>query len=170
MVGSGGNNFKGNNSFTVTLTADNDGGTAAVSTVALFRGTGAGSSDSLPAGITISGDYDNYTELQNALRDTGMNITEMMLESTTTTHFTGVRKIQLYERLINNLAGPIQEIRLSKYKTDSGGGVSTTLLIADKPFFSTPRTVMNVEVIKNAAITFTFYYDFVEDKKAIAAN
>lgn len=169
QLGAGGNNFQGTKSFTITLTADNDAGTAAVTTVPIIRGTGAGSTDALPAGITLSGDYDNYNELNNAFRDTAISVKEIVMESTTTTHFSGTRKIDLYERQMNNVAGPIQTVRLNKYKTDSGGGVSTTLTIADVPFFVTPRTVMTVEVIKNAAVSITFIYDFEESKKAIAA-
>lgn len=168
--GGGGNDFQPTQQVTITLTADNDAGTAAISTVPFMRGTGGGSSDGLPAGITMSGDYDSYTELQNAFRDTGINIEQIILESDTTAHFNGTRKIVRYERLFNNVAGPTETIYLNKYKTDSGGGVSTTAIIADKPFFVTPRTVFNVEVIKNSSITITLEYNFEEKYKPVTSS
>lgn len=168
QLGVGGNDFEESMSSTITISADNDAGTAATSTVAFIRGTGQGSTDSLPAGVTISGDFDNYTELQNAFRDTGINIKEIILESDTTAHFEGTRKITRFERRFNGVSGPTDTIRLNKYKTDSGGGVSTTCIITDKPFFVTPRTVMNVEVIKNSDLTITIVYDYEEAKKAVA--
>lgn len=167
-LGAGGNNFQGTNSFTITIAADNDAGTAALTTFNLIRGTGAGSEAALPAGITISGDFTNFAELNNAFRDTGINVTELVLETATTAHYEGTKKIQMYERQMNNVAGPITDIYLNKYKTDSGGGVSTTLSIPDRPFFITPRTVMSVQIIKNASLTFTFMYNFAENKKPIA--
>lgn len=168
QLGGGGNNFQSTQQCVINIVTDNESGTATENDVALIRGTGDGSSDALPTGVTISGDYDNYNELQAAFRDTGIMVRQIILESTTTTHFTGTKKITRYERLFNNKRGPEEVIYLNTYKTDSGGGVSTTCIIPDKPFFVTPRTVMIFEALKNSVLTVTFIYDFEEKVKPIA--
>lgn len=164
-VQGGGNDFQQTKQVVITLTAS--GLADPISTVHLFRGTGEGSATALPTGITMSGDYSNIDQFNNAVRDTAINIREIVLESTTTDHFGGTYKIERYKRYFNNEISGKELIYLNKYKTDSGGGVSTTLTISDRPIFVTPRTVMTFMVKQSANMTITLIYDYEEDRKAV---
>lgn len=169
QLGAGGNDFSASMDFTQTFTADNDGGTAAVSVVALVRGCGKGSAAGLPPGITMGGDHDNYNEMQDSFQKTGIRLTELVLDSANTAHFTGTRAITLYERPFNGRPAKQQKILLSKYKVSDGSGTNSTLTLTfATPIVVTERTVILIEVIKNSALTVTGIYDYEETLRPLA--
>lgn len=166
-LGAGGNRFGASKDFTQTFTAD--GTAAAVTTVKLCRGAGKGSSDGMGTGITISGDHDDYEELQDSFQKTGIMLTELVFDSSNTAHFTGTRSVTMYERPFNGRQVQPHKILLSKYKVSDGSGTNTTLTLTfAQPILITPRTVIEIEVLQSAALTVTGYYSFEEELRPIA--
>lgn len=169
QFGAAGNTFKGSMNFTLTYTADNDAGTAGVSTVQLKRACGKGSATGLPAGVTMTGDFTSQNELQDSFNHTLIKLDRIVLESATTAHFTGVRKITMYELPFNGRTPEKAEILLSEFKVSDGSGTNSTLtLVFQEPIYITPRTVIELELIKNSALSITGFYSWQETSKALA--
>lgn len=147
------NNFGTNNTLDFTVTADNAGGTAALNTVYILAGRGDTAYQSLPSGVTVSGDYDDWANLRDYLNNIPMTITQIQLKTDDTDNF-GYR-IETGNMNPNRQNEKISRIDLTKYRQPTGNGYADSLTIADQAIAAIPQTFLSLQLLKNTYIRVT---------------
>ncbi len=146
------NNFGKRNLIDLTFTADNAVGTADLSDVALFPGCGAGAITTLPAGVTVSGDYASIAAYYDYCQRMKFPVTNIWMQSADTANFDG--KLT-YGLIMPNGTQPNQSfLQLSGKKVSTGNGFADNININDLPLMVMPNLQVKFSLKKNTKIRF----------------
>lgn len=153
------NTFTSSNRLKFSLTADNAGGTAAISPVYLKPQVQVAANQTLPAGVTYAGDFASWAEFMDYLLHIRNRIRGFQIQSADTTNF--ARGIEIGEALPNLLIPKKQLIDFTGYRQSNGNGYSDTIVITDiTPIIFWPALYALLQGInKNSTMTFTLFID-----------
>lgn len=154
VTSSGGNVITPTSKIVITITADNVNA-AAISSFNLFSGRGDTSFSDLPAGLSVSGDYADWGNLQDYLKNVPMLIQGMSLKTSDTDNF-GYR-MTLFDTNPNRANEKSTYVDLVDYRQPAGNSYADSLNVPASAltFYSLPTTVFQMQIKKNTNIRIT---------------
>lgn len=150
------NTIQKSNTIKVTFTAAANA--AATSDVYLFVGAGNNAAKSLPANVTISGDYSNAADFYEMMQSVRFGVSEIKVETNQTNNYEGT-KITFGKRNLNNRNNQEQDLFLSDFQVATGNGIKKTATIdvdsLNGGFMVEPQFyAVFKSLLQNTAVTF----------------
>lgn len=150
----------------IGFVADNDQNTAALSNVYLFAARGRAADKTLPAGVTITGDFTSAADFYDMMQNTRFGVEEIKLETADTANYEGTRLV-IGVRNLNNRNNQEQDLLLSDFQQSTGNGLKKTAkfdidalgggVMVDSQFYA-----QFLGVKKNTSVTFYIKVSHVE--------
>lgn len=155
------NAFEQEHAITLTYTAS--GAAAAENDVYVLAGVGDSAAKSLPANVTLSGDFGaSNDDLQEMMRNQGIVVTGIELQTdVVATNWN--KEIVFANRTPNKQNITEKRLSLTRFREIVGNTYSDTIIIPEAHAFAVlPQTYMKLKIVQSSYIRVKLYYRAVQ--------